>query len=561
MLVAVPRCLETSIMLFRSKERRSQLEIARIFLALLACVGILGAEYRLHVAGLVTAILALLLAGIARALRQFISEQMPDTFHEARTNILLCGTGLVITGTVATYHAEESWGGFFNALQPNHFLLLAANALFTATAMLIGQSLLSPMDEVDSGTAIYPTEYSWYYLTPVLMVGALGLASTLTLRRSYMSWYQLIFFLLSMLCMVGASNLNNNRNNNWDKLQAYENVPNNDDRCLVYSDGGLGLADSDATRSAEERWRRRIVLQRGCLALILLSGVWIPYLMFNFSENIYRAPLKVNPTVDYGYTPEVAVEVVISMYKEPVEDVATLISTLKAMPNLRESQIQIYVKDSEANIEQIRTRTGANKVTTLPNIGREGETYLHHILDNWDMLAQHTVFLQADVHNPREFYPRIRNYFHPLFTGMLNLGWSGYVCSCESCGDRFNWGDTTHLFPHIHDRINNSTSCENVLLSYKGQFIVSARRIRGVDKSVYRFLHESFTNSNSWAHQEPYLQGRPDSMSAPVYGYTLERMWNLLFQCNDMDVAWKCPTLLSGYRMGGSIEDCQCSDD
>jgi hypothetical protein len=555
MLTAVSWCLKTSVLLSRSKERRSQIEIARLLVTILACVGILVVEYRLLVAGLITAILALGLDGIARALRQVIFEQMPETFDTRRANILLCGAGLVITGTTAAYNAGESWGRFFYALKREQLPLVALNALATAIAMLMGHSLFFPVDEADGNSRKVPAEHSWSHVAiPTLMVGSIGLASTLRLRRSYMSWYQFSFFLLSMLCMAGASNLNI-----WYKPKAYESVPNAD-LDVVELDGGLCLEDPGALQVAEEKRRWRIVLQRYILGLVILPAVWIPYQMFNFSEKINGAPTQVYPSLDRWYTPEIAVEVVISMYKEPVGDVATLISTLKAMPNLQESEVHIYVKDGEADTRQIRDRTGADKVTALSNIGREGETYLYHILNNWDVLARHTVFLQADVHNPREFYPRIRNYFHPRLTGMLNLGWSGNVCSCENCGDRFEFWDTTHLFPQIHDRINNSTRCENVLLSYKGQFIVSAQRIRGVDKSIYRELHDAFVHEDSWAHQEEYLQGRPDSMSAPVFGYTVERIWGLLFQCNDMDVAWKCPTLLSGHRMGGSIEDCQCFD-
>jgi hypothetical protein len=106
----------------------------------------------------------------------------------------------------------------------------------------------------------------------------------------------------------------------------------------------------------------------------------------------------------------------------------------------------------------------------------------------------------------------------------------------------------------------NSTICENVLLSYKGQFIVSAARIRGVNKDIYHDLWQAFVDENNPAHQPSNLQGRPDSMSAPDFGYTMERLWNLLFQCSSVDVGWKCPTLLSEWRLGGDISDCQCFD-
>ncbi|CAF0859245.1 unnamed protein product [Rotaria sp. Silwood1] len=34
---------------------------------------------------------------------------------------------------------------------------------------------------------------------------------------------------------------------------------------------------------------------------------------------------------------------------------------------------------------------------TLPNVGREGATFLSHIIENYDTLANHTLFSQAGV--------------------------------------------------------------------------------------------------------------------------------------------------------------------
>lgn len=145
---------------------------------------------------------------------------------------------------------------------------------------------------------------------------------------------------------------------------------------------------------------------------------------------------------------------------------------------------------------------------------------------------------------------------------MMSLGWSGQTCDCLDCGDRWFFRDSTHLFPSIHARIyNSSTTCDTVLLSYKGQFVASAARIRGIDKSIYADLRDAFADEKSWAHDESYLKGREDSMSVPFFGYTMERMWGLVMQCSSGDVGWKCPTLLSGDRLGGSIGYCQCFDE
>ncbi|KAF2011679.1 hypothetical protein BU24DRAFT_354629 [Aaosphaeria arxii CBS 175.79] len=304
---------------------------------------------------------------------------------------------------------------------------------------------------------------------------------------------------------------------------------------------------------------------RALLVALLTGATWLLYTFLNFSDKVHAETWSAGAILDTAYVPQRDHDIIISMYKEPTEHVASLISGLRDIPGLSNAHVLIYIKDAEADLEVIERGTGADEVTSLPNLGREGETYLNHIVNRWDNLARQTFFLQADVHNPREFWPRITDYFDPVRTGMLSLGWSGNVCNCYECGDKWDVRDPTGLFPKVYGQINNSTSCDQVLLSYKGQFVVSAQRIRGVKKSVYEDLRDALVNPDSWAHQETYLQGRPDSLNAPQFGFQLERMWNLLFQCSDLDVAFKCPSLLSGSgigtgRIGGSKEDCQCLD-
>ena len=39
-----------------------------------------------------------------------------------------------------------------------------------------------------------------------------------------------------------------------------------------------------------------------------------------------------------------------------------------------------------------------SNVVSLPNVGREGHTYLHHIIENYDELSERITFIQADPH-------------------------------------------------------------------------------------------------------------------------------------------------------------------
>jgi endo-1,4-beta-mannosidase len=125
------------------------------------------------------------------------------------------------------------------------------------------------------------------------------------------------------------------------------------------------------------------------------------------------------------------------MYQEPIDKVGQLIDNLKSMPTLSNAHVTIYIKDSEANNTHVKQKTGADYVITLPNVGRESETFLNYILDKWDSLVRQTIFLQAGIHYLRGFYTYIKNYYNGS-TGFLNLSLSGGVCDCENCSDRFS---------------------------------------------------------------------------------------------------------------------------
>jgi hypothetical protein len=540
----------------------TQAELIRISLLVLAGAGLLFSEYRLNVPNLVASILAMLFAGAARALWKTVIKYHPGVVAD---NIHQTGRFVIIEALVGVIWVLLFWNGDqIFAFDLGSVPLLVINALTSALTLTLGKSMLFPMgDEVadmSSQTLDAPVCNSWDTLTLLALTGIVGCYSTLSMRRSYTNAYQFCCFLFAVLCIEARTRVdvfNAQPKRPWTIQNTYELV---DISSVVSAENSnaVGVAEqTDRTRMPAFFSSSRSSRFRKFLLGISVVLLWMTYVILNFTE---RPEPYSSTLLDQDYVPQLPVEVVLSMYKEPADEVSKVISNLRSMPSLSDAYFTIYVKDSEADNEDLKQRTGADRVATLPNIGREGETYLNHILNRWNSLARQTIFLQADIHNPREFYTHVNNYYSRSQTGFLNLGWSGTVCDCENCGDKLFWQDHTHLLPQTHNRIYSSDACNNILLSYKGQFIVSAARIRGIDKDIYHGLWQAFVDEKSWAHQAEYLQGRPDSMSAPDFGYTMERMWNLLFQCSNMDVAWKCPSLVSGWRIGGDIGDCQCFD-
>jgi len=62
-----------------------------------------------------------------------------------------------------------------------------------------------------------------------------------------------------------------------------------------------------------------------------------------------------------------------------------------------QAHIILYNKYSIINNTLLKTLLKVDIVQGLPNIGREGATYLYHIIENYDKLANHILFSQAGV--------------------------------------------------------------------------------------------------------------------------------------------------------------------
>jgi hypothetical protein len=91
--------------------------------------------------------------------------------------------------------------------------------------------------------------------------------------------------------------------------------------------------------------------------------------------------------------------VVLNYYAENITDVARFIQYLRSVSTLEKLKYRIivYNKNSKINDTYLKEVLNADIVQHLPNLGREGGTYLHHIIENYDTLANHIIFSQAGV--------------------------------------------------------------------------------------------------------------------------------------------------------------------
>ncbi|KAF7190082.1 hypothetical protein HII31_08413 [Pseudocercospora fuligena] len=237
-------------------------------------------------------------------------------------------------------------------------------------------------------------------------------------------------------------------------------------------------------------------------------------------------------------------DVVIAWYDEPYDhviDTAALAFQASAAKELNVRTI-VYNKGS-LNETELRSRFPADHelvIRNLDNVGREGHTYLSHLLGDSNDFSPHTMFIQAEPHEPGYLQARLQDYLVSN-TGFLSLSYARNFCSdCDKCNDHSGWHVDGSVLRNIFERSNNGTSCGDISLTYRGQFVVSDGRMKRVDRALLLDLENRLLEDD-------------------VFGYTLERIWGTLFKCPT--ISQRCPTLLSGW-LGkfDDVSDCQCLD-
>jgi hypothetical protein len=502
-------------------------------------------EYRLMVPGLVWGVLGILFIGLARGCFIIGSERSgSDLAVQAKLKayhgfiIMTLLFGLLFSG-ISGYFLEH-----IESINPTSYTTIALMIINFASivgAAFSGTSLLaySPISFQDpkarfSNIPLHSTECIVSFLSSLLVL----LASIYSNRVPVISWIQIAAYLGASSVLTGV-----------DGVHTY---------VVRATDISKKISKSS---TVEIRKPSGVFSGLILLVVVILSSGFISFLA---STSVNSVDQSLPSTFDLAYQPENRFDIVISMYDEDhilVKETLEAIKSTAMLKNL-EPNVIIYTKDKDAVLSKLKETTGADSVERLENLGREGATYLQHIVDKWETLAEQTMFIQAHAHNMRELIPRINDYLVPE-TGMLSLGFTGVECECETCGDRWGWEDKYDTIPVLFEKIYKD-SCspkQPILLSYKGQFVASARRIRGISRKIYGGLLETITSKDGWSHNKTYVGDAVDRPDNPYFGFTVERIWSLLMQCaTDGRVAAKCPSLLSGMGRGGNVGDCQCLD-
>ena len=165
----------------------------------------------------------------------------------------------------------------------------------------------------------------------------------------------------------------------------------------------------------------------------------------------------------------------------------------------------------------------------LSNLGRESQTYLYHIISNWDNLAEMTLFTQGELSNEHSVFPI------PVY--LLSL--TNYVSNLKQSGIEFRDGKGNHL-RHIDKWLkeyrakdmcpaiitfkefwsifsDKKTDFNNLWWSHGAIFSVSKRLIKQNSLELYIYLYKLVSSHRN-----------------PEEGHYFERSWYYIFNCGQL---------------------------
>ena len=154
----------------------------------------------------------------------------------------------------------------------------------------------------------------------------------------------------------------------------------------------------------------------------------------------------------------------------------------------------------------------------LPNIGREGETYLNHIIENYDNLSEYTLFIQDDTNE------HIRNYktFIHFCNDFINQQkqFALYPCSWRKnrkvCRRTITDGICIlHTLPS-HDSIKKSCEKHGIYLP----------KNYTTETCAFFICHKNVILKHN---KEFYIKLREWLLSNYKNGFVLEHLWKLIF--------------------------------
>ncbi len=176
------------------------------------------------------------------------------------------------------------------------------------------------------------------------------------------------------------------------------------------------------------------------------------------------------------------------------------------------------------NINNCLIYNKGNPITNTPhpciqlnNVGREGHTYLYHIINNYDNLDDYTFFLQGNpfdhISDLESFFSLFKNNIDKPFTPIYRLK---YVTTLESDNTHLGGLPLLECFNIFFDKKGKFSPSHPFEFGAGAQFIVSKESILSRPKSFYERIIKLV-----------------DYDINPIEGFCLERFWHMIFTNSD----------------------------
>ncbi|GAA5958501.1 hypothetical protein JCM8115_002485 [Rhodotorula mucilaginosa] len=341
--------------------------------------------------------------------------------------------------------------------------------------------------------------------------------------------------------------------------------------------GGATPCEEHVASSSTSLFRRSFIpfVPLAMLALVpplstLSSSHGPSYSESSISSSLYsscaRLPRAARPYICPLFLAPVAsqtVDLVISYYNEDVTQVRRDLEEIRTSPYVasRQNRVVLYNKGPHSAdfLREKLALAPADEVVPLPNLGREGATYLSHILLHYNQTVADLAPAPTDplpalrdhLAQPASHLRR-RKLADMTYFFQAYLAWHDIL----ECGTDSAVGLHFPMIARMWSMFRGQLCPPNSIQSgaWSGQFAVSKCRIIANPYEHYAYLSELLeAPEGHWVHEGwgPNNSGGP---SNPIFGHAVERSWPSIFDCAESRIQEECP---DGE---GSPAKCHCFD-
>jgi hypothetical protein len=238
------------------------------------------------------------------------------------------------------------------------------------------------------------------------------------------------------------------------------------------------------------------------------------------------------------YAPHRALDILINHYEEDLLGMRDKLASILQHPSVAKHNpcVVVYTK-AAADPSQVAAVLPFASIRWLPNVGQEGHSWTHHFASMYDNLADHTLTLQGSVECEDVLMPKL---------DALTAA-TGFLCICgfstANCTGTTAEGylQQDYRLAQLWAMTQQDFCFGTFNICYRGQFIVSSKRVRHHPAAMYHRLHTLLgVPGDHEVHQDAAFLKEPTDMemvagggpNAPLLGHTLERAWSFMFNCH-----------------------------